>query len=187
MLKTAIVVLALMLTGTAAHAAAPPFERSFVRYEAQVSYYELAIAKLARTHATRPAVRTYAETLINDHEAYNEALRELATAKGIAFPSAMRDSDRKRLDGLVRLRGRAFDTAFVREARRVNGEDLISFRRGALRAVDPDVRRFVARFLTVEERHETEARALSEGDVAARGPVIAPPHTDDKTRIDTPR
>ena len=69
MLKAAIIGLALMLTGPAAHAAAPPFERSFVRYEAQVSHYELAIAKLARTHATRPAVRTYAETLINDHEA----------------------------------------------------------------------------------------------------------------------
>jgi putative membrane protein len=185
MFKAAILLLTLLMGSTTARAA-PSFDVLFVRYEAQASFYELAIAQLAKTRATRPPIRTYAETLVNDHEAYNGALRELAVSKGIPFPSAMRDSDKKRLDRLTRLQGRAFDTEFVREARRVNGESLRSFRKEAIRSVDPDVRRFVARFLAVDEQHEAAARALSEGDVASRSSAIQPPRTGDTMRVNPP-
>jgi putative membrane protein len=157
--------------------AAAPFDELFVRYEAQRSIYELAFAQLGQSRATRPDVRTYAATLVNDHEAYNGALRDLAVSKGIAMPSSMATDDRKRLDHLTGARGAAFDAAFIREALRINGEDIRTFRKEAARTADPEIRSFVTRFLEVDEKHEAGARALSERPVGSRMPLIQPPRT----------
>ena len=105
------------------------------------------------TRATRPEVRAYAATLVNDHENYNGALHDLADSKGIAVPPNMVTSDRKRLDRLAGTRGSAFDKAFIQEARRLNGEEMRAFREEDSRTVDQDIRSFVTRFLEVEEKH----------------------------------
>jgi putative membrane protein len=166
--------------------AAAPFDELFVRYEARRSLYEAAFARLGQSRATLPEIRAYAAMLINDHEAYNAALRDLAESKGIAVPSNMATNDQNRLDQLAARRGAAFDSAFIREARRVNGEEMRAFRKEASRTVDPDVRSFVTRFLVVEEKHDAGARALSECNVGSRTPVIKPPRTGGKMPVISP-
>ena len=103
MLRTTTLATVLMLAGF--NAIAAPFDDLFVRYEAQSSAYELAFARLGEVRATRPEVRTYAGLLINDHEAYGAALRDLATSKGIAVSSGLLPRDRRRLDRLAETRG----------------------------------------------------------------------------------
>ena len=178
MLKATLTVASLMLACAEAMAATPSDER-FIRHEIQASTYEAEFARLGQVRATRPDVRAYAATLVNDHEAYNGALRELAKSKGIAIPSSMAANDKKRLDRLAGTRGAAFDTAFVREAQRVNNDEIRAFRKEASRTADPDIRSFVARFLEVDEKHAAGARALSERGVGSRMPVIQPPRTGD--------
>jgi putative membrane protein len=153
-------------------AKAAPFDELFVRYEAQGSTYELAFARLGQSRAMRPEVRAYAGTLVNDHEVYAGALRQLAESKGIAMPSNMAGNDKKRLDRLSTMRGAAFDSAFVREAVRINGEEIRAFRREAGSTADPDIRSFVMRFLDVDEKHEAGARALSERHLGYRMPAV---------------
>lgn len=185
MLKIIIVLVCLMLAGAEAIAAAP-FDELFVRYEAQGSIYELAFAQLGQSRATRPEIRAYAATLVNDHEAYNGALRDLAGSKGITVPSSMANTDRKRLERLAGTRGTAFDGAFVQEAVRINGEDIRAFRKEASRTADPDIRSFVTRFLEVDEKHEAGARSLSERNMVSRMPVIQPPRTGDTMPVIPP-
>ena len=152
-----------------------PFDQLFLRNEATGSAYELAIAQLAQRRAVREDVRTYAAQLVNDHEAYNGALRELAKQKGISLPSNMTARSIALRDSLALHRGMAFDRAFIREARRINDEDVRSFRREASRTTDPEISAFVARFLMVDEEHAKGAAALSVIKVAQGLPVIRPP------------
>jgi putative membrane protein len=166
--------LAALLLLAAPDAIAAPFDDLFVRYEAQGSAYELEFARLGQARAMRSDVRSYAAILVNDHEAYNGALRDLAASKGITVPSGLTASDQKRLDRLARTRGTAFDSAFVREARRINNENLRAFRKEAVRTADPDIHSFVDRFLEVDAKHEAAASALTEHVVASKAPVIAP-------------
>jgi putative membrane protein len=119
MLRNLILAALLIFAGSGVIAA--PFDDLFVRYEAQNSAYELEFARLGEVRATRPEVRTYAATLVNDHEAYVGALRALAASKGIAVPPGLVPSDKKRLDRLARTRSAEFDSAFVLEARRRHG------------------------------------------------------------------
>lgn len=184
MLRILILAVLLMLAGPKAMAA--PFDELFVRYEAQSSAYELEFARLGAVRATRSEVRTYAAVLVNDHEAYSGALRDLATSKGIAVPSGLAASDRKRLDRLARARGTAFDRAFVREAQRINNDNIRAFRKEAARTADPDIHSFVDRFLEMDAKHEAAASALSERVVASKTPVIHPPLTGDRMVVVPP-
>jgi hypothetical protein len=98
----------------------------------------------------------------------------------------MAAKDRKRLDRLAETRGAEFDAAFVREARRVNSEEIRNFRQEAGQTADPDIRTFVGRFLEVDEKHAAAALALSERSVASRMPVIEPPRTGDTMSVPPP-
>ena len=177
---------AMLMLGCAGAAAAAPFDDLFVRSELQGSAYELALARLAEARATRPEVHAYAATLVNDHEAYGGALRELAQSKGIPVPPGMGAGNKQRLERLAGLRGAAFDAGFVREARRVNAEDMREFRREASRTADPAIRAFVTRFLEVDERHEAGARELGGRAVASRMPVIKPPPAGSRMPVISP-
>ncbi len=165
-------------TPPAAQAAAP-FDVLFLRNEANRSAYEFAIAQLAAQRATRAPVQAYAATVVNDHAAYNEGLRALAARKGITLPEGLTAQDQARVDRLAAMKGAAFDGAFIREARRVNAEEIRAFRAEASRTADPDLRAFVAQFLPVDQKHEAAARALTRGraNTDSRMPVIVPPPT----------
>jgi putative membrane protein len=152
--------------------AATPFDEQFMRFEAEGSTYELAFARLGEARAVRPDVRAYASMVVNDHEAYNGALRDLAKLKRIVIPSSMDGEGERRLGRLANMRGAKFDAAFVREARRVNGENIRELRMEASQTTDPDIQRFVKRFLKVDEKHEADARALSERIVVLRTQVV---------------
>ena len=166
--------------------AGAPLDNLFVRYEAQSSAYELEFARLGEVRATRPELRTYAAMLVNDHEAYSGALRDMATSKGIAVPSGLVDDDRARLDRLAQTPGAEFDNAFLLEARRVNSENMRSIRNEASQSTDPDIHAFIDHFIAMDTKHEAAAIALSENVVASKAPVINPPATGDTMAVVPP-
>jgi putative membrane protein len=184
MLKQAVLFVSMMSAGAAM--AAAPFDDMFVRTEAQRSLYELAISRMGQSRASSPEVRAYAATVVNDQEAFDAALRELAAAKGIPVPSSVAANDQKRVDRLAASDGTSFDSAFIREAQRINSDEVRSLRREASRAVDPDIRNFVTRFLEVDEKHEAQAKALGQRKVTSRMPVLPPPRTGSAMPVISP-
>ena len=185
MSKTLVAAAVLTLVMTQSQAATPLSER-FLQNEAHSSTYELAVAHLAQTRATRPEVRAYAGTLVNDQEAYTAALHDLARSKGVAVSWRMTARGQQQLDRLTAIRGAAFDDSFVREAQRINAEDVRKLRREASITPDPDIRNFVGHFIKDEEKREAGARALSGHTVASRMPVLAPPPTGNKMPVIKP-
>ena len=148
------------------------FDQLFLQSEAHSSAYELALAHLAQDHAVRPAVKAYADTLVQDHERQDAALRDLAVKKGVTLETGLSPQSQARLDRLGRTHGAGLDAAFLAEARRVNGAAIRAFRAEASKTVDPDIRQFVADTLPLEEQHDKLAQNAS----PRRGmPVIKPP------------
>ncbi len=167
-------------------AAASPYDQVFMRHEVQASAYELDVARLGLARSHRPEIRAYAETLMNDHARYNEALRDLARSKDVPLPAGMTRRDRQRLDRLASTPARRFDAAFLLEARRINGDGVRAFRAEASRTADPEIREFVTRFLTVEKQHDSLARALSDTVMASGAAGLRPPRTGDPIVIAPP-
>ena len=71
--------------------------------------------------------------------------------------------------------GAKFDAAFLREARRINGQSIRALRKEASLTADTEIQIFVKRFLKVDEKHEADARALSERIVVFGTQVVHPP------------
>lgn len=174
-----LVLMALLALSWTPVKAASPNDQAFMRHEIQASAYELDFARLGLARALRPEIRAYAETVINDHARYNEALRDLARSKDVPLPPSMDRHGRQRLDRLGGTPDSAFDAAFLREARRINGDGIRALRAEASRTADPEIRAFAMRFLDVDKGHQSAARSLNNIMMASRAVVIRPPQTGD--------
>lgn len=135
-------------------------DRQFLVKDAQGGAYEIAIAALAQQRTSRDDVRAYASRVIADHAQYNQALQDLARAKGVELPTAMTAEDRVRLNGLNVYSGNTADRSFIEEAIRINAEDRQDAADEAARTADPDIRAFLNKFEAVDAEHERLALAL---------------------------
>ena len=173
----------------------PAFDQLFIQSEAKSSAYELALARLAQNHAVRPAVKAYADTLVQDNEHHDSALRDLAAKKGVTLETGLSPQNQAKLDRLGRTHGAGFDAAFLAEARRVNGAAMRAFRAEASKTADPDIRQFVADTLPVDEQHDKLAQAAGphrgmpviKPPVGGRMPVLPPPAGGTTPVIPPPR
>ena len=151
------------ITKTGPEVTAEPITRmdhQFLMKDAQGSTYEIALAALAQQRSSRDDVRAYASRLINDHGAYNQALHELAQAKGVELPTTMTAEDRVRLNSINSQAGSTADRSFVEEAIRINAEDKQDAANEVANTSDPDIRAFLQKFERVDAEHERLALAL---------------------------
>ena len=132
----------------------------FLVKDAQGGAYEIAIAALAQQRTSREDIRAYASRIIADHATYNQALQELARAKGVELPTDMTASDRVRLNGLNAYTGSTADRSFIEEAIRINAEDKQDAAEEVAKTPDPDIRAFLHKFEAVDAEHERMALAL---------------------------
>ena len=158
---TALLVTAPVLS-TVAQTAAPitNTDRQFLVKDAQGSAYEVAIAALAQQRSSRDDVKAYASRLLTDHAAYDQALQELARAKGITLPTTMTADDQTRLNSINSQAGSTADASFIEEATRINAEDKQDSAEEAAKTADPDIKAFLRKFESVDAEHERLALAL---------------------------
>ena len=135
-------------------------DQQFLLKDAQGGAYELAIATLAQQRSSRSDVKAYASRLITDHAAYNQALQELALAKGVTLPTTMTAQDQVRLNSINSQAGSTADASFIEEAIRINAEDKQDAAEEAAKTADPDIKAFLTKFASVDAEHERLALAL---------------------------
>ena len=133
-------------------------DRSYLEDDAQGAGYELALAQMAQQESKNPVVKAYADKLVADHAVYNQALEQLAQAKGVKLPKDMTLGDTARLTSL-RKAGYS-DEAFVKEAQRINTEDKETSAKEMSRTTDADIKAFLQKFQAVDAEHERMAAAL---------------------------
>ncbi len=62
-------------------------DRDFMEKAAKTSMSEVAISRVAAARTSNPSVRSFAQSMIEDHERANEELSSLAAARGISLPA----------------------------------------------------------------------------------------------------
>jgi putative membrane protein len=93
---------------------ANPQDRLFVLLAGQGGLAEVELARLADTKAQSPAVKQFAQRMLQEHGAANSQLASAARQAGLVpptRPSADHEAMRSQLSGLS---GRAFDEAYLR-------------------------------------------------------------------------
>lgn len=154
---------AMTALGASSAVAAPPSatDKAFLDKDAAGAVYELESARLATSKAARDDVKTYAKMLVDDHESYNTALRQLGKDVGVDLPTQMDAADAARLSKLKDASGPAFDAAYLEEAIRINAEDKRDAERERAGTKNEAVKDFIEKFADVDAKHERLAKALN--------------------------
>jgi putative membrane protein len=133
-------------------------DRRFIEKVARDSMAEMRMGQLAKNRGLREEVKEFANRMVTDHRAVNDALRSLAAAKGVALPSQIAGKDQRAMDKLGRAVGPDFDRAYMSHVVSNHAKDVTAFRQEAENGKDPDVRDFAASKIATLEDHMRAAR-----------------------------
>lgn len=147
--------------GTPASTALGQSDQEFMAKAVEGGQFELEVAKLAAEKASDPAVKSFAQMLVDDHGAANDRLREIATSHNVALPAALPDEKKKELERLAQLSGAEFDREFVRIAGvKDHHHDIDEFEKASTQAQNPDVKNFAQSTLPTLKKHLEAAQKL---------------------------
>lgn len=152
--------IALMLGATQARAAGASDAATFLQKAAQANAAEIKTSQTAQTRAVSPAVKAFADRMVDEHTANEHALEALAKKRNVAV-SAGPDPDRLiRIGTLQKLNGPAFDRAYMKTMIEDHAASIVLFEDASHAIDDAEVRQFVDATLPVLREHAEAAKAL---------------------------
>ncbi len=163
MMKTILmtgVAASLSLISVAAQARANDADRTFLNQDVQGGRYELALAKLGATKATKANIRSYSQMVVRDHQTANAMLMRLVKQEGVNPPAGMTADDQKMLTKLRGMSGNNFDRAYVDEMNRINAEDKQAADKEKASTNEPAIKSYISRFADTDAKHLQMAQKL---------------------------
>ncbi len=122
---------------------------------------EVTLGQLAAQKAEDPAVKQFAQRMVDDHTKANQQLNQILQQKGASVPDeAVSSSEQKEMDRLQKLSGADFDKAYVSHMLRDHKKDVKEFQNESDDAKDPDIKTFATTTLPVIQDHLKMAQDL---------------------------
>ena len=117
--------------------------------------YGLADVKLGQLAGEKgsPAVKTFAQKIVADHETMNKDLAKVADSLGVLLPGKMSKDDQTEYDKLNRLSGKDFDTEYLTFILKAHWTKLHDFYMEASVAADPGLAAEVVKDMRVMRDH----------------------------------
>lgn len=139
----------------------PEADRDFMRSAAQAGRAEVEAGRIALQKASDPAVKDFAQKMIDDHTQAGEKLQRLAASKGVELPAEPAAADRGRIAWAKTAAAADFDRRYVETfAVEAHRDAVARFRKEADRGRDADVKAFARELLPKLEEHLTIAESL---------------------------
>ena len=135
-------------------------DQKIVAGMAQANMAEVEAGKLALANAQSPAVKAYAQQMIDDHTRALADVTTLATNKGVALPTEVDARHKAMAAKLSKLKGVKFDRMYMQQAG-VNDHKQVhaKLKKDAATAKDPDVKALAAKMMPTVEEHLHKATA----------------------------
>lgn len=170
--------------GSAANARPMPMqqreERRFLKDAAAASRFQADAARIALTKSSTPVVRSLAAGMLDQQRSEGDPLLRLLHQRSLA-PPMLANAQRKTLNRLARLQGRAFDREFlVQVALKSQQDEVLDYEKAAATIADPALKAWIdERLPALRYRLATAERAAPPDLRSAHGlagtPRNAPP------------
>jgi putative membrane protein len=145
----------------------PPDPQTFVEKAAVSGMTEVEAAKIALSKSQDPAIRSFAERMVQDHTQANTELKGIASTKGIDVPSKPDAKHQAMLDRLAAKTGADFDREYSQHMKMDHSKAIALFE-GASKSSDGTVANFARKTLPTLKEHKRLAEKLP-GNSAAGG------------------
>lgn len=133
----------------------------FVKHEAAAGMATVKIAELGVKKATRPEVKSFAETIVKEHTAANEELKKLAATKGVELSAVIDAKHAEMFQKLEQYSGTEFDKEFLDVAVSGHKKCVDRFEDAAKDSQDHDVKTWAAKMLPALKAHLAQAEELN--------------------------
>ena len=143
-----------------------PADKTFVQKAAIGGLAEVEMGKLAQQKAASDQVKQFGTRMVDDHYKANDALKQVASSKGIALPSDLDAKHKSKMAKLEKLSGAQFDRAYMDDMVADHKEDVSEFQKQAKSGSDADVKGFASKTLPTLQEHLTLAEST---DKAVKG------------------
>ena len=137
-------------------------DQNFLLQASESGGFEVASARLAVERARRPAVRAYAQRLLDAHTAQTQRLTTLAGQKGVSLPGGLEPVQERAFADLRDTTGN-FDQAFVTAQIASHQRAIATFQAEADNGRDPDLKGFAQQGLPDLRNHMAIAQRLRGG------------------------
>lgn len=135
--------------------------KDFFETAASANQFEIESSKLALERATDPALKSYAQKMVKDHEKAGEDLKALARKKDTIVPASLLRRHQAMLDDLRNEQpGKAFDDEYRDKMVLSHKEAVSLFDEAARDSRDPEIKAFAAKMLPTLQAHGGAAKAL---------------------------
>ena len=133
---------------------------AFLQKAAQANAAEIKTSQAAQTRAVDPAVKAFADRMVDEHTANGHALDALAKKRNVAVGDDP-DADRQiRIGTLQKLKGSAFDHAYMKTMAEDHAATIGLFEDASRTIDDAEIRQFIEATLPVLREHAQGAKAL---------------------------
>ena len=136
-------------------------DKDFITDTGKAGKAEVDVAQDAVTHAQNADVKAFAQKLVDDHTKANNELSQLAATKGVTLPSEIQGTMKEAKERLLKLTGRNFDQAFIKQMIDDHTHTIKEFEdESKLAGADADVKKWVDDTLPALRDHLAKAKEL---------------------------
>jgi putative membrane protein len=120
---------------------------------ADLGMLEVQLSKLALERSTTPAVKQFAQTMVDDHSKANDELTALAGQKNISLPAALSDKSQKKYNDLLEKTGKDFEDAYTDCMVKDHKDAVDKFKKQAEKGEDAELKSWAAGKVAALEQH----------------------------------
>ena len=128
-------------------------DRAFAIMAAETDMAEIQISKMAEEKASSDEVKKLAQKLMEDHTKSSDAMKQIASAKGLPLPDK---TDSKHEAIATRLEGESgaqFDKDFLSSNSKDHHRVIAAFKKESMSGNDPEIKAFAKEFLPAIQEH----------------------------------
>jgi putative membrane protein len=144
-----------------ASAGAQAADATFIREAAMDGMAEVEHGRLAETNAESADVKQFAQRMVTDHSKANDELKGLASQKNVTLPTALDQKHQAAHDRLAKLKGAAFDKAYMAHMVTAHQQAVSLFEKESKGGKDADAKAWAAKTLPTLQEHLKQAREVS--------------------------
>jgi putative membrane protein len=140
-------------------------DKQFVMKAAQGGLAEVQLGQLAAQNGNSDRVKQFGQRMVDDHTKANDQLKQIAEQKGVTIPTDLSAKDKAQKDQLSKLKGDAFDRAYMKHMVMDHKKDVAEFQKEANSGKDNDIKNFASQTLPTLQDHLKEAQQVQQAEM----------------------
>jgi putative membrane protein len=149
--------------GAASSSMSASADANFVKMASAAGMAEVNLGKLGAEKGHSDAVKTFGQTMVDDHTKAGDELKTIASGKSIPVADAPMPADVKAASMIEKKEGAAFDTAFKTKMVADHEKVIKLFTKESTGGKDPELKAFATKTLPTLKHHLEMAKALPAG------------------------